>query len=207
MSPIVSEKHREERKALILDAAKEVFIKKGFNAATMQDIINHSGVSRGGVYTYFQNTEDIFLAVMKKRDLEDAMDLTSMYNECQSNWEVLMAIFEGIKDTIEFKKDLLVPAIYEYYFTVGFTTKNHLSSLEERYKKMKDSLSAIIRRGVEEGEFTAVIDCDDMAWSMISFFDGIYIGSFQLGPEKIKIGNQFEVFKSYLKLTLSVNKA
>ena len=66
MTPIVSDQHREERKNLILQAAKEVFINKGFNATTIQDIINHSGVSRGGVYTYFKNTEDIFIELLKK---------------------------------------------------------------------------------------------------------------------------------------------
>ena len=67
MTPIVSDQHREERKNLILQAAKEVFINKGFNATTIQDIIDHSGVSRGGVYTYFKNTEDIFIELLKKK--------------------------------------------------------------------------------------------------------------------------------------------
>ena len=66
MTPIVSDQHREERKNLILQAAKEVFINKGFNATTIQDIIDHSGVSRGGVYTYFKNTVDIFIELLKK---------------------------------------------------------------------------------------------------------------------------------------------
>ena len=66
MTPIVSDQHREERKNLILQAAKEVFINKGFNATTIQDIIDHSGVSRGGVYTYFKNTADIFIELLKK---------------------------------------------------------------------------------------------------------------------------------------------
>ncbi|WP_316572260.1 helix-turn-helix domain-containing protein [Neobacillus sp. YIM B06451] len=66
MPPIVSHQHREERKNLILKAAKEVFISKGFNATTIQDIINHSGVSRGGVYTYFKNTEEVFIGFKEK---------------------------------------------------------------------------------------------------------------------------------------------
>ncbi|WP_409272794.1 TetR/AcrR family transcriptional regulator [Neobacillus sp. SCS-31] len=66
LPPIVSHQHREERKNLILKAAKEIFISKGFNATTIQDIINHSGVSRGGVYTYFKNTEDVFIEVLRK---------------------------------------------------------------------------------------------------------------------------------------------
>ena len=73
MTPIVSDQHREERKNLILQAAKEVFINKGFNATTIQDIINHSGVSRGGVYTYFKNTEDIFIELLKKGYFESLL--------------------------------------------------------------------------------------------------------------------------------------
>ena len=73
MTPIVSDQHREERKNLILQAAKEVFINKGFNATTIQDIIDHSGVSRGGVYTYFKNTEDIFIELLKKGYFESLL--------------------------------------------------------------------------------------------------------------------------------------
>lgn len=202
MPPIVSKEHREERKQIILNAAKEVFIKKGFNATTIQDIINHSGVSRGGIYTYFQNTEDIFIEILRRRDEEDTLDLTSIYEKVNTNWEVLLFILDQIQEGIENQSDHLVPAIYEYYFTVGWGSKKHLPLLEARIEEMKDSFMFIIRRGKEEEEFFPKLPIADIARTILSFCDGIYLSSFHLGPEKVDLQNQFQAFRTYLASAL-----
>jgi AcrR family transcriptional regulator len=198
LSPIISNEHREERKQIILNAAKEVFISKGFNATTIQDIINHSGVSRGGVYTYFENTEEIFIELLKRRDSEDVLDLDGLYQKAATNWQALSILLEQIQSVIENQSDLLVPAIYEYYFTTGWGTKRHLPLLEKRIEQAKDSFAAILKRGEETGEFHSELPVDDIARTIITFCDGIYLSSFHLGPDKVALKNQFAVFRHYL---------
>lgn len=200
--PIVSEKHRESRKNIILQAAKEVFINKGFNAATMQDIINASNVSRGGVYTYFKNTEDIFIELLAKRDLEDTWELSILYEGGKTSWQVLTDIIDNIAMAIEQQQDKLVPAIYEYYFTRAWESKRHLPSLELRFESVKDHLAYILQKGIDDKEFTCKAPVEDVARSIITFCDGIYVGSFHLGPEKIQLRKQFNVFKTYIQTCL-----
>ncbi|MEH7094885.1 TetR family transcriptional regulator [Neobacillus vireti] len=202
MTPIVSNEHREERKLIILNAAKEVFINKGFNATTIQDIINHSGVSRGGVYTYFQNTEDIFIEILKRRDLEDVLDLKKIYGEGKTNWEALTFVLKTIQEAIENQSDDLVPAIYEYYFTTGWGTKKHLPLLENRIEQTKNSFVSILQKGINDKEFSPKIPIEDIARTIITFCDGMYLGSFHLGPEKVKLKNQFQAFLHYLSSAL-----
>lgn len=205
MTPIVSKEHRDERKKIILDAAKDVFISKGFNATTIQDIINQSGISRGGVYTYFQNTEDIFLELLRRRDLEDVWDLEEVYENGRTNWEALLYILNSIQDAIENGSDLLVPAIYEYYFTTGRITNKHLPFLENRFEQAREGFSAIIHKGVEENEFSPIVPIKDIAGTIITFCDGLYIGCFHLGPVKTNLRTQFEAFQTYLVLVLKPN--
>lgn len=59
MSPKVSEKHLEDRRQQILDAAVTSFSRKGFHQATIEDIRLEAGLSRGAVYHYFKSKEDI----------------------------------------------------------------------------------------------------------------------------------------------------
>ena len=40
----------EQKKAYILEVAKEVFIEKGFRTVTMKDIVEACEISRGGLY-------------------------------------------------------------------------------------------------------------------------------------------------------------
>src|SRR5258708_7783086 len=49
----------------ILDAATEVFAARGFTAATMADIVDHSGASIGSIY-HFGGKKELFLAIFEQ---------------------------------------------------------------------------------------------------------------------------------------------
>lgn len=49
----------------IIDGAKIVFMQKGFDAASMNDITRQAGVSKGTIYVYFQNKEELFAALIE----------------------------------------------------------------------------------------------------------------------------------------------
>lgn len=50
----------------ILEGAKRVFMKAGFDAATMNDITREAQVSKGTIYVYFNNKEDLFVALIER---------------------------------------------------------------------------------------------------------------------------------------------
>lgn len=50
----------------ILDGAKRCFLAEGFEAASMNEITAHAGVSKGTIYVYFQNKEDLFAALIDR---------------------------------------------------------------------------------------------------------------------------------------------
>jgi AcrR family transcriptional regulator len=54
---------RQKRTKEIIDGAKSIFITKGFNKATMNDIANMSDLSRRTLYLYFHNKEEILLTI------------------------------------------------------------------------------------------------------------------------------------------------
>jgi len=59
----------------ILSAAEEIFAEKGFYAATVDEIAERAEFSKGALYTYFKNKEDIFLSlVIDKVDRQNAMN-------------------------------------------------------------------------------------------------------------------------------------
>ena len=50
----------------ILDAATDVFVARGFTAATMADIVDHSGASIGSIYHHFGGKKELFLAIFER---------------------------------------------------------------------------------------------------------------------------------------------
>jgi AcrR family transcriptional regulator len=57
-------------RAALLDAAAEVFARKGFAAATLDEIAEGAGFTRGAFHHHFASKEELFLAVIARRDEE-----------------------------------------------------------------------------------------------------------------------------------------
>jgi AcrR family transcriptional regulator len=57
------EKQTEHTRQRIVDAALEVFAKKGYHEATMDEIASVSQISKGGLYFHFPSKQDLFLAL------------------------------------------------------------------------------------------------------------------------------------------------
>jgi AcrR family transcriptional regulator len=54
----------------ILDGALSAFMRMGFDAASMNDITREAGVSKGTLYVYFKNKEDLFAAIIERQKLK-----------------------------------------------------------------------------------------------------------------------------------------
>ncbi|MEC7521306.1 MAG: TetR/AcrR family transcriptional regulator [Myxococcota bacterium] len=59
-------KSKEERRRELLDAARDVFVQKGFQAATIDDIALEASVARGTFYLYFDDKRAVFEALVDR---------------------------------------------------------------------------------------------------------------------------------------------
>ncbi|HEU4699339.1 MAG TPA: TetR/AcrR family transcriptional regulator [Gemmatimonadales bacterium] len=57
----------EARRAELLEAAFQVFTELGFGRATLQDVADRAGVTKGALYHYFASKEELFLALVRDR--------------------------------------------------------------------------------------------------------------------------------------------
>ena len=64
--PRVSEAHLAARRQQILDAARTCFLRNGFHATSMQDVIAEAGLSVGAVYRYFRGKNEIVEAIAEQ---------------------------------------------------------------------------------------------------------------------------------------------
>ncbi len=83
----------EQTKLHILQKAQEVFSKKGYFLASMDEICKTAGVSKGSVYYHFKGKQDLFLAILEQYS-----------KDWLSKWQ------EISKDTIDARSKLLAIA-------------------------------------------------------------------------------------------------
>lgn len=54
----------DERKQQIKRVAARIFVKKGFDNTTMEDLVKETGLSKGGLYYYYKNTTSVLYDIM-----------------------------------------------------------------------------------------------------------------------------------------------
>ncbi|KQW69910.1 MULTISPECIES: TetR/AcrR family transcriptional regulator [unclassified Methylibium] len=87
--------HAEVRRRQILDAAAEVFRRRGFHAASMAEIAKTFGMSAGHIYNYFDSKEAIIEAIVA-RDIDEFLALTAqMQGEADLRHEMVERVDEG----------------------------------------------------------------------------------------------------------------
>jgi AcrR family transcriptional regulator len=75
MSPRLTRAEQGERnRALVLSAARQVFLARGYHAATLDQIADTAGFSKGVVYSQFHGKADLFLALLAARAEERARE-------------------------------------------------------------------------------------------------------------------------------------
>ncbi|MCV7085041.1 TetR/AcrR family transcriptional regulator [Mycolicibacter hiberniae] len=56
----------EHTRSVLLDAAEEVFARRGYAGAALEDIADAAGYTRGAIYSHFGAKEELFLAVIER---------------------------------------------------------------------------------------------------------------------------------------------
>lgn len=90
-------KNPEETVHLILDVAYRLFMEKGYEYTSIQDIIdNLGGLSKGAIYHHFKSKEDILIAVIQKMTAQSNQLLANIRDRSDLNGkEKLKTIFKA----------------------------------------------------------------------------------------------------------------
>ena len=78
--PRVSQAHLDARRRQILDAARRCFVRNGFHATSMQDVLAEANLSAGAVYRYFRGKDEIIAAIAGEAVAEIAGALDSAFD-------------------------------------------------------------------------------------------------------------------------------
>lgn len=75
MSVAASVSKSDQRRETILDVARDCFLAEGYAATSMSTIAARLGGSKGTLYNYFKNKDDLFAAMMQRQcgELQEAL--------------------------------------------------------------------------------------------------------------------------------------
>jgi AcrR family transcriptional regulator len=192
MSPKVNNQYKKNKELEILQSAKNVFIKKGYLKATMQDIIVEACISRGALYSYFNNIEHVFEELLK---LEDEKDIIYFERERVSSfWDQLIAWIRLQQRNIVSTNNAFLLCKTEY-FLKKYRESKKISNpyVIKRYERLVSSITNCIDRGIENKEFYSHKSSKAVALYIVSFLDGLMLDTFNLGMEVTEVNEQIDV--------------
>lgn len=141
-------KHPEQTINLILDVALRLFMEKGYEHTSIQDIINQlGGLSKGAIYHHFKSKEDILVAVTDRMTEESNRMLAVIRDRKDiTGKEKLKTIF---------KESILRP-VQNDMFTVAPDLSNNPRLIFSIFRETIDEaapdyIEPIIKQGISDG--------------------------------------------------------
>jgi AcrR family transcriptional regulator len=148
-------RRKDARPSEILEAALAVFAQKGLTAARMDDIAKRAGVTKGTIYLYFESKDAVFKALLSESLGERLRASAAMVEAFEGPTPQLLADilrfvggFVATTDRVALFKLVIAeiakfPVLHRFY-------------REEVIDRGLGLWEAILRRGIERGEFRPV---------------------------------------------------
>ena len=181
---------KEERKQLIVQSALKVFCEKGYDGATINDIVKKAKCSHGLFYHYFDSKKAIFDAITETRgkNMMDFLDQVLQEDSCYIDKLRKMTEYTFVN----MKKDEIFA--YRFYFFVSTVFAKAESG--ELPKKCSGRVPPHIRifsffeEGVKRGEFSDKFPPNESAKLYNSIIQGTTL-NYILYPKEFKHNFQF----------------
>jgi len=153
------EREKEQRKNDIVDAAERVFFKRGHEYATMDDVANEAELSKGTLYLYFKNKEDLYLAIhLRGNKILHSLFEKAVKNE-KSGIEKTRSIGTAYVEYFHKYPDYFNAMLYYESRDIDFADKDSIAAecLVEG-KTTMDLLINSIATGINDGSIRSDID-------------------------------------------------
>lgn len=178
----VTDRYLEARRQEILDAARRVFVDKGYAAATMNDIAAEAGVAAGSLYRYFENKADLIAEVAHLCVHEDMETWRSAPAPGATPGEAFFSLGQSVRAQREQPEyaDLCVLRLESYL--AGSRDPDLQRRLVETLDESVDNLAGFIKAAQDSGEFEEGVDTLSLARFLHAFGAGVGAMSTVYGP-------------------------
>ena len=157
-------KKRELREA-IYETAMALFLQKGFDNVTVEDITHQIEIAKGTFFNYFPNKESILLYFMR-RHLDEVKDqIPRVIKEAKTTQQKLHCLFSILAKMVVTNEPLVKWVLLE-----SLRLRVYKKEKKEVSRKILQNVVEIIREGQERGEIKKNMNPEKIAKIMESIF-------------------------------------
>lgn len=138
----------------IVDAAVSIIAQNGYHQAQVSKIAKEAGVADGTIYLYFKNKEDILISVFQEKMAVFADYVKEILEMDLSASDKLFKMIENHFKVLHDDRNLAIVTQLE----LRQSSKELRFRINEVLKEYLTLLDALLREGIESGEFSTDLD-------------------------------------------------
>jgi AcrR family transcriptional regulator len=167
---LTPEMRRDQIRTYLLEAAAAVFAARGFHGATLDEIAQAAGFTKGAIYSNFGSKEDLFLALVEQREQAMLEQFFSAAAPGATTAEVIEAVSEVYRRLTPTTTEW---ALWEEFLLYSLRNPELRAKLDATGKAAFAALVAMVGQRFDEAGVTPPVAVEDMARLYLAIFDGL----------------------------------
>ena len=172
-------RRRENTRARLVRASLDVFVEKGIDGATVDDLVKAAGFTRGACYSSFSSKEEVFIALFDEvtselmaianSSVESAVAGLQDQEQCSilevDDAKVMIAVFEGIRP---FGRQWYL--LYSDAIARSLRDEELRAELAVQRERMRDQIGTLLTTRLEATGERALLPAEDLAQLLVGIF-------------------------------------
>ena len=172
-------RRKENTRAKLVRASLDVFVEKGIDGATVDDLVKAAGFTRGAFYSSFSSKEEVFIALFDEvtselmaianSSVESAVAGLQDQEQCSilevDDAKVMIAVFEGIRP---FGRQWYL--LYSDAIARSLRDEALRAELAEQRERMRNQIGALLTTRLEASGERALLPVEDLAQLLMGIF-------------------------------------
>lgn len=153
-------------KDMILDTAYACFLEQGLEGVSLNDIIKHTGLTKGAFYHHFKSKQDLIEAMIGKylyKRLDDHIQMFEGHGyDARSKLKLMVASITSVRGPVSVNSEEMLK--FQRLMFNGLIKNDGLQDNNKKnFHKIHETLVTILEQGVTRGDFRPDIDVDKVA--------------------------------------------
>jgi len=177
----------------ILTTATQLFIQQGYHGLAMRQISEALGVSKAALYYYFEDKEELLLAILTDYLEEIETAIAAIQAQTESGAEQIRRFVEMVLQQPAERRAIIRLASQEMA-QLSASARTRFNRLY--HEKFIGKLTALLQSGMEKGEFRP-LDAKTAAWALLGIMYPYFYPAHS-GDRPIEPGTIDEIVTIYL---------
>ena len=162
---------KAETRELLIDAAARVFARRGFHAATVDEVAAEAGVTTGALYWHFQSKDELFLALADSRVSRRGAEIGDVGRADAEAVGLEADIERQFRAFIEREPEW--PLLYYEFWAYGARDPDVREAFTERRRRVQQALADRIERRATDLGLELPVPAEQVAIGMNALLNGL----------------------------------